>query len=123
MDKNTIIGFVLIFLILLGFGWLNRPSQEELERAQHQRDSIAAVQEAARLAELRLEREREIADSLAIVQGTADSTKVKAIYGEFASAAVGEDNTFDIENGNISLTFSSRGGRVVVAKVNDYFRY
>ena len=123
MDKNTIIGFVLIFLILLGFGWLNRPSQEELERAQHQRDSIAAVQEAARLAELRLEREREIADSLAIVQGTADSTKVKAIYGEFASAAVGEDNTFDIDNGKITLTFSSRGGRVVAAKVNDYFRY
>ena len=123
MDKNTVIGFVLIFLVVIGFGWLNRPSQEELDRAQHQRDSIAAVQEAQRLAELKLEREREIADSIALVQGNADSTKVKAIYGEFAVAAVGEEKTFDIDNGKITLTFSNRGGRVVAAKINDYFRY
>lgn len=123
MDKNTVIGFVLIFLVVVGFGLLNQPSQEELERAQQQRDSIAAVQEAARLAELKLEREREIADSLAIVQGNADSTKVHAVYGEFASSAVGEEKTFDVDNGKITLTFSSRGGRVIAVKVNDYFRY
>ena len=44
MDKKSIIGIVLIFLIVLGFSYFNRPSDEEVARAQRQRDSIAAVQ-------------------------------------------------------------------------------
>ena len=32
MDKNTIIGFSLIALLLFGFSYLNRPSEEELEQ-------------------------------------------------------------------------------------------
>ena len=43
MDKNTITGFVLIALVLIGFNWISRPSQEELAEMARQ-DSIAAVQ-------------------------------------------------------------------------------
>ena len=43
MDKNTITGFVLIGLVLIGFNWLSRPSQEELNELARQ-DSIAALQ-------------------------------------------------------------------------------
>ena len=46
MDKNTVIGFTLIAIILIGFGYLNRPSQEEIEQRQRYNDSIAAVQAA-----------------------------------------------------------------------------
>ena len=42
MDKNTITGFVLIAIVLFGFSWFSRPSEEEI-RAQRQQDSIAAV--------------------------------------------------------------------------------
>ena len=45
MDKNTITGFVLIAAVLFGFSWFSRPSEEEI-RAQHQQDSIAAVNKA-----------------------------------------------------------------------------
>lgn len=31
MDKNTITGFVLMFAILFGFSYFNRPSKEQLE--------------------------------------------------------------------------------------------
>ena len=31
MDKNTIIGFVLIGIVLFGFSWLNRPTPEQIE--------------------------------------------------------------------------------------------
>ena len=44
MDKNTVIGFVLIFLIIIGFNWFTQPSAEERAAAQHRRDSIAAEQ-------------------------------------------------------------------------------
>ena len=42
MDKNTIIGFVLIAVVLIGFSWYNQPSAEQIE-AQRKEDSIAAV--------------------------------------------------------------------------------
>ena len=43
MDKNTLVGFALIGVVIVGFGIWNRPSQEEMERARHYQDSIQAV--------------------------------------------------------------------------------
>ena len=43
MDKNTITGFVLIALVLIGFGWYNQPSAEQIAEAARQ-DSIAQVE-------------------------------------------------------------------------------
>ncbi len=40
MDRNTIIGLVTIFVILIGFSYINRPSQEQLEATQRRSDSI-----------------------------------------------------------------------------------
>ena len=51
MDKNTVIGLVLIMAVIFGFSWLNQPSKEELARRQHVRDSIAAANESAYLAQ------------------------------------------------------------------------
>ena len=51
MNKNTIIGFVLIGLILIGFSWYNSKIFREQERARFVQDSIAAEQamQAARI--------------------------------------------------------------------------
>lgn len=45
MDKNTITGLVLIAILLVGFSFLSRPSQEQLEAQQRYYDSIAQVQQ------------------------------------------------------------------------------
>ena len=42
MDKNTVIGFVLIAAVLIGFSYFSRPSEAEIE-AQLRQDSIEAV--------------------------------------------------------------------------------
>ena len=42
MNRDTVIGFVLIALVLIGFSWWNQPSAEQIEAARKQ-DSIAAV--------------------------------------------------------------------------------
>ena len=42
MDKNTITGFVLIAILLIGFSWYSQPSEEELAQ-QRLQDSIANV--------------------------------------------------------------------------------
>ena len=55
MDKNTIIGFVLIAAVLFGFTWYNQPSQEEVE-AMRAKDSIENV------AKLKAEEQQKIAE-------------------------------------------------------------
>ena len=62
MDKNTITGMVLIFLVLIVFSYLSRPSQEQLAAQQQYYDSIAQVQQRA--AELQAKAEAALAASL-----------------------------------------------------------
>ena len=124
MDKNTVIGLVLIIAVIFGFSWLNQPSKEELARRQHVRDSIAAANEAAYLAQLELEREQAVADSLAAIGEMAlDSARLEKTYGYFAAAGVGVEEQFAVENEKIRLTFSNKGGRVCAAEMKNYTRY
>ena len=44
MDKNTIIGLVIISILLIGYMFLSRPSKEEIAERQRVQDSIAHEQ-------------------------------------------------------------------------------
>jgi len=128
MDKNTIIGFVLIGLVLFGFSWLNRPTPEqkaalEAQNAlRHYQDSIANVERA---------RQSEIAagatfsaDTLSVE--SSDSIKSMQLvqqYGAFASAIDGNEEFVTLQNENIEVRFSSKGGRLCYARVKDFVTY
>ena len=45
MDKNTLIGLLLMGVVIFGFSWLNQPSEAERAERQRQLDSIAAAQQ------------------------------------------------------------------------------
>ena len=51
MDKNTIIGFLLIGVVLIVFTWLNQPTPEQIEAQRRMQDSIARICKAAGTAE------------------------------------------------------------------------
>ena len=53
MDKNTILGLVLMVVVVLLFSWWMQPTPEQLEAQRRSNDSIAAV-EAERMAEAAL---------------------------------------------------------------------
>ena len=107
MDKNTLVGFVLIGAVLIGFSYWNRPSQEEMERAQRYQDSIQTAQlEAARL---------EAQAAAQSVQAlTLDSTSL------FFGANQGTEQFTTLEKNLVKVTFSNKGGRVVSATLKDY---
>lgn len=42
MDRNSIIGLLLMGLIIFGFTYINRPSAEELERQRIEREQMQA---------------------------------------------------------------------------------
>ena len=48
MDKNTLIGLLLMGVVIFGFTWLNKPSEAEMAERQRQLDSIAALQQQER---------------------------------------------------------------------------
>ncbi len=120
MDKNTIIGIVLIFAIIFGFSYFNKPSEEEIAAMQAQRDSIAAVEEARRLEAIELDAEREKADSIASATNTVDSARLTAAYGDFANAVYGINDTLAIETELLKLKFVNKGGRIVSAELKEY---
>ena len=66
MDKNTIIGLLLITAIIIGFSIFNRPTKEQLETERRMRDSIAQVEKQR--AEMAEQQERAIAGQAATEQ-------------------------------------------------------
>ena len=49
MDKRSIIGYVLIGLVLIGYFAMNQPTAEDLAAEKHRKDSIAVVQQLEKL--------------------------------------------------------------------------
>ena len=70
MDKNTIIGFLLIGIVLIVFTWLNQPTPEQIEAQRRMQDSIARIEYAKQLEQQKeLNREAKADDELAILYG------------------------------------------------------
>ncbi|MEG1545228.1 MAG: membrane protein insertase YidC, partial [Tannerellaceae bacterium] len=99
MDKNTIIGFLLIGVVLFAFSWLNQPSSEQLEAQRRYQDSIARI-ETTRQAELKTEEvENSIAaDSLLNKPDSVRAALLQQSYGVFENAMTGADETTVLEN-------------------------
>lgn len=128
MDKNTIIGFILMAAILIGFTILNKPSEEEIARQKEQarRDSIAYAQnleESARLAQPKgtdVEKNN-VDDFFAVPQQVVDTNSV------FDSLAIQtantEEQTYVLENNKLKLEVSSKGGQIVSVQIKGYKAY
>ncbi|MDR1373006.1 MAG: membrane protein insertase YidC [Dysgonamonadaceae bacterium] len=121
MDKNTVIGFVLIFLVLIGFSYLNQPSKDQIARQKQYSDSIALIlaQQAAE--------EKAISTKLAVAsENQPDSlADIRLIenFADFAIAAKGEEQFITVENDLLTLTLSNKGARVVSAQLKNFTDY
>ena len=122
MDKNTIIGLVLIFVLLLVWQQFMAPTAEELQEQQRLQDSIATVQQG--VDSQRRAEKAVAADTLPpLPQEVEDSLQVQRAqsnFGPFAGAAVGKAEEFVLENSLFRLVISTRGGRVKEAELKEY---
>ncbi len=107
MDKNTLVGVVLIGVVIVGFGIYNRPSQEERAQAQHYQDSI---QQVIRQKEAEARKQAALAEEAAL----ADTTSV------FFGATQGEETFTTLENELVKLKLTNKGGRVCSATLKEY---
>ncbi len=110
MNRDTVIGFILIGLVLIGFSWYNQPSAEQIE-AMRKEDSIAVVnQEKAKKQQAEEAARRAQAEDAA----RNDSTSL------FFSALSGQNSQVILKNNKVELTFSTKGGTLSKAVVKDF---
>lgn len=125
MDKNTWIGFALIAAIVVGFSFLNRPSEEELAERKRVQDSIALVQ--AQELEAKLISEQITAQLQAEQTATTPSEnlaqQLAAVYGPFAPATQGQEGLITLENEKVRIGVAYRGGRIAKAELKEYKAY
>ena len=121
MDRNSIIGLILIAGILIGYSIWIQPSPEDIAKMQRTKDSIAALQVTQQIALKTPEQSilPNINDTLLSADSLED-IKLKEQFGAFAPAAKGEEKQHIVENDLLKLTISSKGGRVVSAEVKNY---
>lgn len=133
MDKNTLVGLLLIGAIVIGFGILNGPSEQEIAEQKRVRDSIEQV-EAIRQEVIEEQAQKtqgsfnEVLDTASINAAISVSDSVQLAqqsqaFGAFAEASVGEEKEFEIETDVMRLTFSTKGGGIKKAVLKDYYRY
>ncbi len=112
MNRDTIIGFVLIAVVLIGFSWWNQPSAEQVEAARKQ-DSIAAIQkDSAQKAVQQAAAQKAVADSSVAVQ--ADTTAL------FYQALQGTAKKVVLKNGKLTLTLNTKGGTIEKAVIHGF---
>lgn len=110
MNKNTLIGFVLIAVVLVGFSWYSQPSQEEM-RAQFVKDSLEQVakQKADQAAKIAAYKQQQAAKE----QVAADTTAL------FYKALTGKAQDVVLQNTKLAVTLSTKGGTVTKAYIKN----
>ena len=111
MNKNNIIGFLLIAVVLIGFSWYNQPSAEE-QRAAFVQDSIAKAKHAEMEKASKAAAVKRQADAKAQIE--ADSTAL------FYSAMKGQAKKVVLKNEKVELTLNTKGGTVEKAVIKGY---
>ena len=110
MNKNTIIGYLLIGAVLLGYFYFNQPNPQQIEAQRRYQDSIAQIQYAQEQAIIKAEEEKRAA----LATQSTDSTSA------FFNVLQGEESFVTLSNEKLSVRLSTLGGRVCSATLADY---
>jgi len=114
MNKDTIIGFVLIALVLIGFSWWNQPSAEQIEAAKKQ-DSIEAV-----MKEQAEKAQKEAAAQAAKSQDNVVDSSAVDTTALFRSALTGTSQQVVLKNDKLQLTLDTKGGVIRKAVIKNF---
>jgi YidC/Oxa1 family membrane protein insertase len=115
-DKNSLIGFVLMAIILIVFNTFFFPEvpQEDVPTTTPTETAISETQIA-----------ETVIDALTIptLNDSIISEELKATFGIFAAAAIGNDEFQIIENDKLKITVANKGGRITSVILKEYQTY
>ncbi len=137
MDRNSILGFLLIGLLVMAYIFYNQPSEEQMKEMKRKRDSAIAAQDIEQKAKLDSAtyavktdsvKISEISETTATDSALQYSDSLKTIqlqnkFGIFAASATGEKEFITLENEKIRVVISTLGGRIVSAELKEYLTH
>ncbi len=114
MDKNTIIGFILIAAVLIGYSWWQQPSAEQIAEMKRQ-DSLALVakekaEKEALAMQNALKQKQEAKEKAALEDSTA----------AFHNVTNGTSSTVVLKNNKLELTLNTKGGTVEKVLIKNF---
>lgn len=104
MDRNSVIGFILLGVLLVGYIFYNQGQQVEARKEKARQDSIANINKPKVPTDT-------TGYAAAGTTGTQDSSRLAGEYGAFANAAKGTAQTAVLENDVVKITFTNQGGQ------------
>jgi YidC/Oxa1 family membrane protein insertase len=110
MERNHIIGFILIFATLILWNVMNAPSKEVLAQRQREKDSIEQI----KIIDSTSSSIATIKQNEVTVSAVSDSVQVDS------TLATNQLLTSVLENDFLKITFSNRGGTIVAAELKKY---
>ncbi|MBP3834298.1 MAG: membrane protein insertase YidC [Prevotella sp.] len=110
MDKNTIIGILLIGAVIIGFSIYNQPSEEQIKAQQE----LLAKQEADKKKAVEQQKAAQKKQEEIKKQTLEDTTAL------FHQALTGSAENIVLKNDKLELTINSKGGTVTKAVIKDY---
>ncbi len=119
LDINSIIGFVLIFAILVFMFWQNKPTPEQIEADKAKQEQVEAQQKA----EENKVQENAVTEVAPI--NLQDSTAVanyKSSIGAFGFTPP-SDATTQLENDLVYFEISNKGGQIIEARLKQFHTY
>ncbi len=135
MDRNGIIGLILIAAIVIVYGIISAPSKEEIEKAKAKKEAELKEKEAqaAKFEVIKSSNDSANSDTnkvvsadTIIVQIENDSIQKEQLlskHGLFANAADGKEEFITLENENISFQISTKGAKVVNVVLKEFQTY
>ena len=122
MNKNSIIGFVLIGVIMFGFTWYQNRQYQKQAEIQAQLDSIAMVEQMAAMALDSAKRAEGI-----VAEGEIAGVKVLNMpaYKDslLTEARLASEGIYRLSNDKVEIEFTTRGAQLYSVKLNDYKAY
>ncbi len=123
MDKNNLIGWVLMFLLMMGYFYMTSPTQAELDAIQFTQDSLA-LEESRRdsLAKLPETATTSTQTTIATLPDSIQQLQLAGKFGVFAPAGSGTEQEQVLENDNFKITFTNKGGRIKEVELKGYLK-
>lgn len=119
LDINSIIGFVLIFGILIYMFYQNRPTPEELEAQKAKQEQVEAERKAA---ETVVPENTATRDTQVDLQDSTAVANYKNTIGAFGFTQPSEGTT-KLENEVLYLEISNKGGQIIEARMKQFKTY
>lgn len=136
MNKNTVLAFILIGCILIGFSVYNNRAAKKFRREQFIADSIAAVEQKKHMAVLEAEyagdstrmqaapqQDTESQAGGGRVSGLQDQTEDLYRFEALNCALQGEESFYTLENNRLKIVFSNKGARPYSVQIKGYHTY